>query len=393
MMSASADIDTDFTQRALDTAFPGHASRVRAMPGLNSIAIQLPLYRDLFQKRLPRPDICEIDVIWPTMLARHLVDLAPYVREDVKEFDPMLIENYTIEGRLVALPLYIDSGLLYYRKDLLQQYGFAGVPKTWTELEHMARKIQAGERKKGKSNFWGYLWQGSAGEALTCNSLEWQASEGGGTIVDANRNVQVGNEGFQHALERARDWVGSISPPGIVEYDEDDCLSLWLAGNAAFMRNWVYCCGSTRNSSSPVRDCFGVALLPAGSSGRARTLGGMALSVSQYSRYREEAAAAVCCLTSESVERNRAHFTGAVPTRLALNRDPAVLSQTPLPGSLAGHVMEGLVARPSRAAGPNYDAVSSAYAKSIHGALCRLCTVEAALAQLERDLTRILRKG
>src|SRR5580698_2833782 len=117
---------THFTQHALDT----HGSRVQTMPTLNSMTFQLSLYRDLFERRLPRPDICQIDVIWPAMLADHLVDLTPYVGTAVKQFDPVLIENYTIDGRLVALPLYSDSGLLYYRNDLLGKYGFGGPPET-----------------------------------------------------------------------------------------------------------------------------------------------------------------------------------------------------------------------------------------------------------------------
>jgi|HubBroStandDraft_1064217.scaffolds.fasta_scaffold18884_2 trehalose/maltose transport system substrate-binding protein len=381
--------DRDFTQRALDASLRGHAASVQAMPTLNSMTFQLSLYRDLFERRLPRPDICEIDVIWPAMLADHLVDLAPYVGDGVQRFDPMLIRNYTIDGRLVALPLYIDSGLLYYRTDLLRKYGFAAAPETWAELEHMARKIQAGERKRGKDNFWGYIWQGSDGECLTCNGLEWQVSEGGGTILGANGRVEVRNERFQYALERATAWVGTISPPGIVEYDEDDCLNLWLAGNAAFMRNWVYCYGLTRKAASPVHARFGVALLPAGSATRARTLGGVAMAVSKYSRYREEAAAGACYLTSEAAERERALATGSVPTRPILYRDAAALSQTPFSGPLSGRVTEGLVARPSRAAGRNYDAVSRAYAHSIHSALTKECGVAAALAQMEKELLRI----
>jgi trehalose/maltose transport system substrate-binding protein len=376
---------THFTQHALDT----HGSRVQTMPTLNSMTFQLSLYRDLFERRLPRPDICQIDVIWPAMLADHLVDLTPYVGTAVKQFDPVLIENYTIDGRLVALPLYSDSGLLYYRNDLLGKYGFAGPPETWVELEQMAATIQAGERKKGKDNFWGYIWQGSGGECLTCNGLEWQASEGGGAILDAHRQVQVRNAKFQYAIERAKRWVGTISPPAIVEYDEDDCMNLWLAGKAAFMRNWVYCYGLTRNGTSPVRDRFGVALMPAGSATRARTLGGMAMAVSKYSRYPEQAAAVACYLTSEAVERERALVTGSVPTRPTLYRDPAALSRTPFSGGLAGHETEGLVARPSRVAGLHYDAVSRAYARWVHAALTKECSVESALAQLERELMRI----
>jgi hypothetical protein len=75
--------------------------------------------------------------------------------------------------------------------------------------------------------------------------------------------------------------------------------------------------------------------------------------------------------------------------RPRLYRDPAAMSRTPFSGAIAGHVTEGLVARPSRAAGLNYDAVSRAYAHSLHSVLTKECGVQAALAQLEGELIRI----
>jgi trehalose/maltose transport system substrate-binding protein len=102
----------------------------------------------------------------------------------------------------------------------------------------MARQIQAGERTKGNKNFWGYVWQGAASEALTCDALEWQVSEGGSAILDEKGKVAVNNAQNIRAWERAARWVGSISPPGVVAHKEWDAQNIWLGGKAAFMRNW-----------------------------------------------------------------------------------------------------------------------------------------------------------
>ncbi len=86
---------------------------------------------------------------------------------------PQLLPDYTVEGRVVAVPYQVNIGSLEYRADLLREYGYDHPPKTWDELEGMAKRIQAGERGKGKKDFWGFVWQGAESEALTCNPLEW----------------------------------------------------------------------------------------------------------------------------------------------------------------------------------------------------------------------------
>jgi trehalose/maltose transport system substrate-binding protein len=77
----------------------------------------------------------------------------------------------------------------------------------------MASRIQAGERARGNQDFWGFVWQGAAGEGLTCAGLEWQMSEGGGRIIEDDKTISVNNPDAMQTWQRARRWVGSISPP------------------------------------------------------------------------------------------------------------------------------------------------------------------------------------
>lgn len=90
-----------------------------------------------------------------------------------------LVDRY--KGKLIALPVYIDAGVLYYRKDLLRKYGYSKPPNTWDELVNCALKIQKSMRKTNP-NFYGFLWQGAQYEGLVCNWLEFAASNGGGII-------------------------------------------------------------------------------------------------------------------------------------------------------------------------------------------------------------------
>src|SRR5260370_18750033 len=91
------------------------------------------------------------------------------------------------------MPCFSDFGMLYYRTDLLQKYGFAKPPLTWDELAMQAQKILDGE-KAANPTFAGFVFQGKAYEGLTCDALEWIASSGGGTIVDTRtHNMTVNN--------------------------------------------------------------------------------------------------------------------------------------------------------------------------------------------------------
>ena len=151
----------------------------------------------------------------------------------------MLVKSYSVGEKLVAMPYHANVATLLYRTDLLRKYGYKAPPKTWDELEKMATRIQAGERAAGKKDFWGYVWQGSAGEALTCNALEWQYAEGGGRIIEDDGTISVNNPNAVRAWQRAARWVGTISPPGVVAYREWDSTNVWASGNAAFHRIWA----------------------------------------------------------------------------------------------------------------------------------------------------------
>ena len=76
--------------------------------------------------------------------------------------NPIVVSSYTVDRKLVAVPHHAYIGLLFYRTDLLQRYGYRRPPKTWNELESMANRIQTGERARGVKDFWGYVWQGAA---------------------------------------------------------------------------------------------------------------------------------------------------------------------------------------------------------------------------------------
>ena len=366
--------------------------RVEFLPGPEAAAEQLATWRNLLESGAKVPDVYVIDVIWPGILADDLVDLRDYIpREEIQAHFPELITNNTVNGRLVALPSFLNEGMLFYRVDLLRKYGYHAPPKTWDELEVMARRIQSGERAGGNKDFWGFVWEGAPSEALTCNALEWQVSEGGGTILDEKGKVTVNNARNIRAWERAARWVGTISPPGVVTHKEFDAQNIWLGGNAAFLRNWSSGYIAARAPDSMVRDRFDIAPLPGGRAGAAATLGGAGYGVSAHSLHPREAAMLVLFLCSRNQQVRRLGSTSEAPTISELYEDPKALANNPHWPRILEVFRKGIALRPSRQPGKMYPEVSRAYWEAVHAVLTRQESAKQAAGELQDELERMLR--
>ncbi len=363
--------------------------RVKLLPSPDSARQRLVLWKELLETGASGPDVYSIDVIWPGMLAEYFVDLKPYFVNEVSLQFPAIAATYTVDNKLVALAYRADIGLLYYRTDLLRQYGYREPPRTWDELEIMAARIQAGERAKGKKQFWGFVWQGAADEVLTCDALEWQASGGGGRIIEEDKAISVNNPQAIRAWQRAAHWVGSISPPGVVGYREWDSLNVWVAGDAAFLRHWPSAYHDSQAAESPIRNNFDTALLPGGKAGRVGTLGGWGLAVSRFSAHPREALELVRYLTRRDVQVQRSRVLSQPPTLPELYDLPAVRESNPRFALFGQAFRAGIVSRPSAVTGKKYQDVTDAYIQAVHSVLTGEKSAPEAAAVLEEELVRI----
>jgi trehalose/maltose transport system substrate-binding protein len=252
----------------------------------------------------------------------------------------------------------------------------------------MAQTIQDGERAEGNEDFWGYVWQGNSYEGLTCNALEWQISASGQNFVSPEGEVQVTDEATLAIFERAAGWVGTISPPGVTGYAEEDARGMWHAGNAAFMRNWPYAYSTSLADDSMVADVFDVAPLPAGAAGRGgATLGGWGMAASAYSEHPEAAVAFVKFFTSYDETKAYAIATSSPPGIVELYADAEVQAAMPF---LSPEIVAGAVPRPSVGTGEQYNAASTLYFSAVHSILTGEEDAATSMELLELDLMALL---
>ncbi|WP_414471500.1 ABC transporter substrate-binding protein [Microvirga sp. M2] len=369
----------------------GNTVKIVSTP--NSATERLALYQQLLAAGAGDVDVFQIDVVWTGILADHLQDLTAKARGEIGQHLPAMAQTSEVNGKVMAMPWFADAGLLYYRKDLLEKYK-RPVPQTWADLTETARIVQEGERKEGKTDFWGYVWQGRAYEGLTTNALEWIASHNGGTIVDEKGEITVDNPKAAEALKTAAGWVGGITPEGVLNYTEEESRGVFQAGNAAFMRNWPYAWALAQGADSTIRDKVGIAPLPkGGADGRhAGTLGGQLLAVSKYSKNADAAIDLVLYLTGPEEQKRRAVQGSFNPTIVSLYGDADIARANPFIGELAD-VFSNAVARPATVTGQNYNKVSTEFFNAVHQVLSKRAQPEQALNRLDRDLKRIKRNG
>ncbi|MCP5425558.1 MAG: sugar ABC transporter substrate-binding protein [Gammaproteobacteria bacterium] len=94
------------------------------------------------------PDVFQLGNTWvPEFVALHaLEDLRAWIAHSkpVQEADYFsgILETNLIDGGLYGLPWYVDTRLLFYRKDELQAAGWNEPPRTWSEWLSAMRRIK-----------------------------------------------------------------------------------------------------------------------------------------------------------------------------------------------------------------------------------------------------------
>lgn len=79
------------------------------------------------------PDLSQVGNTWVSeMAAIGAISPTPAFAADLlTDQFPAVLETNRIGGQVVGTPWYVDTRLIYYRSDLLEQAGYEAVPQTW----------------------------------------------------------------------------------------------------------------------------------------------------------------------------------------------------------------------------------------------------------------------
>jgi multiple sugar transport system substrate-binding protein len=299
------------------------------------------------KNRDTRLDAFVMDTIWPGEFASagwalpldRYFDVAQ--RGEFLEA-PVLANQY--RGHTYGMPLFIDAGLLYYRKDLLEKHKLPP-PRTWPELVAAAKVILAREQDPQLVGFSGQFKQY---EGLICNMMEYIVGNGG-SLWDENRMVSLIDQPAALAAVRfVRDRIiGEISYRGVLAYEEPESLALFTQGRAIFHRNWPYAWALANDpKNSRIAGKVGAVELPSFPGAKTvATLGGWQLGISRFSTKPSLAWRFIDFMTSKEIQKRIALATGRAPTRVALYKDPEITTRMPQLNSFLG-TFKSAVPRP-----------------------------------------------
>jgi trehalose/maltose transport system substrate-binding protein len=330
--------------------------------------------------------IYNLDVVWTAEFAanRWVVEL-PQDQFGLDNFLKPAVDTAKYRGKLYAVPIYSDGGLLYYRKDLLQAAGISAPPKTWEELVTDCQKVKA---TPAGAKVGCYAGQFEKYEGLTVNFSE-AVQSAGGTVVDDSGKAAVSSSQAKTGLEAlVQGFKSGIIPQAAITYKEEEGRRAFQAGELLFHRQWPYqwAKANATDGSSQVAGKFDVAPLPGqGSASGSSSLGGHNFAISAFAQNKATALDFIKYFSSEESEKSNLLATSQAPTRSKLYDDAELLKQFPYLPTLKASILS---AKP-RPAVVKYNEVTAAIQDNAYAALTGTKTTDAALSDMQKKLDEL----
>ena len=335
------------------------------------------------------PDVFQLGNTWiPEFVALGALEAldgraaasASLVRED---FFPGVLATAEIEGLLYGVPWYVDTRLLFYRRDLLARAGLDAPPRSWEEW------LAALERLRGAV--------APGGHPLLVTLDEWQLpvilamQRGAELLRDGGRFADFGAAPFREAFAfHVALFERGLAPPAggaqaVHAHREfaEGRFAMWVTGP------WNL--GELRRRMPPELDAaWATAPLPAPSVAAAPGLslaGGAALALRRGSPRLEDAWRLVEFLAEPATQAAFHRLSGDLPARRSAWSDPALAGD---PRVEAFRAQLAHVAPTPRI--PEWERIAARIVRAAEQVVRGEVDQAEALAALDRDVDALLEK-
>ena len=255
------------------------------------------------------PDVIQLGNTWvPEFAALDALRPLDDRIEGVADLFPGMLEGSRVEGRLLALPWYVDTRLLFYRQDILARAGYDRPPVTWEGWREAMARIK---EQSGPDHY-----------ALLLPVNEWQApvilalQAGSGLLRDQASWGDFRGPAFRRAFGVYLDMFRQGFAPALAEAQMSNLYQDFAQGRFAFFITGPWNIGEFQRRLPPaLQTVWETAPLPGPEGPGLSLAGGSSLAVTRASRHPEAALALIRFLAEPEQQATFYRLTGDLPVR------------------------------------------------------------------------------
>lgn len=264
------------------------------------------------------PDVFQLGNTWipefHMLNALEVIDLRVDTSDviDINDYFEGIWVTNIIDGSLYGIPWYVDTRVLFYRKDILHDAGFSEPPRTWDELYALSQRIKENAGREERY-------------AMLLPTNEWVPPvlfglQAGSTLLrDDGQYGNFSGDEFQTAFEYyTRYFHEGLAPVGITQVTNiyqgltDGFFAMYITGpwNVGEFR---------RRLPAHMQDNWGTAPLPGpdGQTPGVSMAGGASLVMSSRSQYHEKSWRLIEFFSRPDIQIRFNQLSGNLPSRLS----------------------------------------------------------------------------
>jgi multiple sugar transport system substrate-binding protein len=332
------------------------------------------------------PDAGQLGNTWiPEFVALHALAPLDAVIAGSKQIDrhdyfPGIWDTNIVDGKLYGVPWYVDTRILFYRRDLLAQAGFSAPPRSWAELQQMLAAI----KQSAGPDRYAILLPLNEFEPLLALALQQDEP----LLRDGGRWGNFENPGFRKALRFYVQMFRHGWAPPLTNADVSNVWTEFARGYFSFYITGPWNIGEFKRRLPPeLQDSWMTAPLPGPNGPGASIAGGSSLVIFDRSRVKDAARQWIEYLSQPDIQRRFHDLTGDLPPR-RMSWSEGRLAQDPYASAFRDQ-LERVKPVPKV---PEWERIADELRlvaeRTVHGEL----SIDQAAAELDARTDRILEK-
>ncbi|WP_028595642.1 sugar ABC transporter substrate-binding protein [Paenibacillus assamensis] len=252
------------------------------------------------------PDVIQMGTSWIPEFANAnaLLDLTSYMEKypNLKEenFFNGAVQTMKHDGKVVGIPWYVETRVLYYRTDLLAEAGYPEGPKTWDDLKDASKKLTA--RGEGK---YGITIDGR--DQITTALFGWQ---NGSDLINDQREPLFNQPEYVESIEYLKSfWKEGLVPQGL----DLDLTAAFKDGTIPMFISGPWMIGTVKEKAPEIDGKWSTIVMPTKKTNTS-SIGGSNLSVFSHTKMADEAVKFISYMSEKETQLKWYEMANTLPS-------------------------------------------------------------------------------